>query len=634
MEKQKIGIKLADGTFYPILNDGVPDVQTLELTTVRDDQTTVQLDLYRSSSDLMQDAEYVDTLLIENLLPRPKETPSLALKISLDEENVLSAEIEDSESGEHSETKVSLVTLDSSERTQYPDFTMLDAENADNDSNDSLLDEFADNTVAEQEAEMSSENEKDQLDDLNLDDFGDVDSLLADNSDTLADISEPVESANSTDELADDLKMDDIIPEDVSSEEKIDDNSDMNFDMDSLPDFDNSEANVIEEPVESIEEPVEENIIEEPIEESIEDAINEEPVAQETSEDDLGSMDFPDIELPVDSKEDDLSSLDDFPNMDDFDSSNEVTDTKEENAIVEDAITEEPSTEEPAMEEPVFDTDSAFDTEPVFDEPVQETVEENEIADMSFPTEEKANDEDILKDSILGDDDFSSTTTESESNDLPDFDDSEFSTPKIENESFPDFNEIAPSNDDDFSSKIDTSQDLDDSIPGPDFSFSDLYDKETISGESCPPNKKCSIPVLVCIICAVISVLALLGILLLSPLQLSKKGDNKDGLFADDNTPVEQIVETQEETIVEDKDAAKEDEIVIVETPIVAPVETEVVKEDIKIVQYKVKWGDTLWDIASTYYKNPWLYRFIAEYNHLENPDYIISGTVLDIPPR
>ena len=42
-----IGIKLADGSFYPILEEGNPDTKSLELTTVLDNQTTVQVDLYK-----------------------------------------------------------------------------------------------------------------------------------------------------------------------------------------------------------------------------------------------------------------------------------------------------------------------------------------------------------------------------------------------------------------------------------------------------------------------------------------------------------------------------------------------------------------------------------------------------------
>ena len=72
-----IGIKLADGSFYPVMEEGKPFSKKLELTTVRDDQSTVQLHLYRSATGSMEDAEYVDTLLIENLVPHPKQENTL-----------------------------------------------------------------------------------------------------------------------------------------------------------------------------------------------------------------------------------------------------------------------------------------------------------------------------------------------------------------------------------------------------------------------------------------------------------------------------------------------------------------------------------------------------------------------------
>lgn len=51
-------------------------------------------------------------------------------------------------------------------------------------------------------------------------------------------------------------------------------------------------------------------------------------------------------------------------------------------------------------------------------------------------------------------------------------------------------------------------------------------------------------------------------------------------------------------------------------------------------VRYKIRWGDTLWDISETYYQNPWLYKEIAEHNKLTNPDVVISGTYIEIPPK
>lgn len=51
-------------------------------------------------------------------------------------------------------------------------------------------------------------------------------------------------------------------------------------------------------------------------------------------------------------------------------------------------------------------------------------------------------------------------------------------------------------------------------------------------------------------------------------------------------------------------------------------------------VRYKIKWGDTLWDLSETYYKNPWLYKKIARHNKIKNPNLIISGTYIEIPPK
>jgi hypothetical protein len=51
-------------------------------------------------------------------------------------------------------------------------------------------------------------------------------------------------------------------------------------------------------------------------------------------------------------------------------------------------------------------------------------------------------------------------------------------------------------------------------------------------------------------------------------------------------------------------------------------------------VPYTIRYGDTLWDIAGAFYRNPWLYPRIARYNNIRNPDRIISGTTIRIPPR
>ena len=100
-----IGIKLADGSFYPILEKGKSDKKTLDLTTVTDNQTTVQVDLYSSDTGTMEGAEYVDTLEIRQLEPHPNGEPDLHLEVSLDADDKLHAQVVDPETGKSSETQ-------------------------------------------------------------------------------------------------------------------------------------------------------------------------------------------------------------------------------------------------------------------------------------------------------------------------------------------------------------------------------------------------------------------------------------------------------------------------------------------------------------------------------------------------
>jgi len=51
-------------------------------------------------------------------------------------------------------------------------------------------------------------------------------------------------------------------------------------------------------------------------------------------------------------------------------------------------------------------------------------------------------------------------------------------------------------------------------------------------------------------------------------------------------------------------------------------------------VAYQIRWGDTLWDISAAFYRNPWLYPRIARHNNIRNPDVIIAGKTIRIPPK
>ncbi|GHV80024.1 hypothetical protein AGMMS49944_18150 [Spirochaetia bacterium] len=122
-----IGIKVADGEFYPVLEENSPVKKRLILTTAHDNQKSAQIDLYNSSAKTMADALYVGSLVVENITPQPKNTPSLEMILSANESGELSADIVDlgSPGGERQHLSVSLPSLEEDAPTaDIPDFEL------------------------------------------------------------------------------------------------------------------------------------------------------------------------------------------------------------------------------------------------------------------------------------------------------------------------------------------------------------------------------------------------------------------------------------------------------------------------------------------------------------------------------
>ena len=554
---KKIGIKLADGSFYPIMEDGVPQKKLMELTTVQDNQTTASIDLYRSESGTMEDAEYVDTVEISELVPHPGGEASMSFTIQLDENNMLSAEVIDPESGKTSATKADLVNLPSEKRNSVPDYTLseIDGEEFEEPplpeapvtwSQNEEDDDFDDSVVAEEreaDAVGSLDVNSFDLSGLDLDDFASIDdahvnALLGDD-DTLV--------ANTE------------VEEPVGKEEA------PSFD---LPDFD-------------------------------------EPAAQEEAP----SFDLPDFEEPAAQEEVTSFDLPDF----------------EEPAAQEEA----PSFDLPDFDEPAAQEEAPSFDLPDFDEPAaQEEASSFDLPDFDFgngPARFASLDNQQLDDTYQ----FDGSDTVYEDS-LPDFS-------KFE---LPDFDEPLRN---DFSfgeeSGLFTENDFKDpafymneskTTSNP-FDFSDLYDdREDELKQQENSKRRSGISVVICIICALVCVGILLFILFLLPSKLADRtGASENGAVAASNSA------TGEAGAVEpDETAAVEDVIVIVETPSVTPVPPPQAAKKTNEVRYEVKWGDTLWDIAQSYYNNPWLYQRIVSANNIKNPDYIVAGTVLVIPPQ
>lgn len=350
MNKDIIGIKLSDGSFYPVFTMGKATEKKLTLTTARDGQTSIRLHLYRSAFGAMEDAEYIDSLRLDGLASHGMNEPTVSFKLSLDEQGNISAELSDSETGASTSKPIQL-----SAAAAMPDIPDFD---------------------------FGSDTETDELPDLDFD------------------IPDPQDEAS--------------------------------FDVPPL------------------------------------------------TEEDL------DFDLP----DSDISS------------------------------------------------DTSFLSEPADQNP---------------------------------DDDFSMTESP--------------------------------------------------------FTDSSLYDNLS------PDTKKkekagFSIPLAICIICAIICLFVLGIILFINPPKwFSKTTEEAPGYTFDG-----QLIP---DTVDEEASSPNEDTIIVADEPII-PEQPDIVEpdaqEDSSQIMHHVKWGDTLWDLAGSYYKNPWAYPRIAKENNIKNPDLIISGTTLIIP--
>jgi len=110
-----IGIKIANGEFYPLVEENSLIKKRLILTTVHDNQPSVQIDLYRSPVQAMTEAQYIGTVVVENIKPKPKGEPSIEMIISSDKNGNIVADaldLDNGAGGEHYVLTVSLQSMD------------------------------------------------------------------------------------------------------------------------------------------------------------------------------------------------------------------------------------------------------------------------------------------------------------------------------------------------------------------------------------------------------------------------------------------------------------------------------------------------------------------------------------------
>lgn len=594
-----IGIKLADGSFYPILEEGTAKTYQLDLTTVKDGQTKVQIDLYRSESGSMEDAQYVDTLEVSNLVPHPNGEADLHLSVSLNENNELDAKVIDEETGRQSETSVTLVSRTLAERANPANFEL-------------------------------SEEQKDSAEQAKIDEIPEI----------AAGLDEPT------------FAEDDFVAETVEDS-----------------DFSESEESGRSEKPEELEfETVPfsfDSELENDVAEVDPDSKNDEPQAEGFKAEDEPDFDAK-AAAPAEEKTETEQNAGIAPSPDEtvFEPENNALDAEQNKADDSNIVSEDfeipdfPENSEKTKEADSFDAADNFEL-PEFPEDNLDSKTDDDFSGLK--------DDDFVD---LKNDNFSDL--KSEDFELPDFDETVadsntekkqenensakpeglngyFDDPAFKND--PVFNETnldSTNNEIDF----DTSAlDSPDSSASQAMDFSDLYDKETLDGKNNSYNdeeetkKKTRVPVIICVVCAIICVIATLLILFVVPSKYNLLKNHKE------KEPIEVLSENNSQTEnsdiqpedIQNKEIAAEPKPApeaVEDTVVVAPEPEAVVPvppapktaEKAKDIKYRIRWGDTLWDISDAYYKNPWRYKKIARYNKIKNPDLIISGTDIFIP--
>ena len=118
-----IGLKLADGRFFPVLEETERIAKRVVLTTVQKGQTQVKVDLYRGDTESdSRSWEYIASLVLEHVKPTSTGMPELELILRLTDTSTLDARIQDEGSGEYQSLRIDIESL------EYGDFSLPDFE--------------------------------------------------------------------------------------------------------------------------------------------------------------------------------------------------------------------------------------------------------------------------------------------------------------------------------------------------------------------------------------------------------------------------------------------------------------------------------------------------------------------------
>jgi LysM repeat protein len=115
---------MANGSFFPIMDESATGRKKLILTTVNDEQESVQIDLYRGKGKSLENASYLGSLIIEDIEEAKRGDPEIELIMGIDPEGNLNASAGDVKTGKHQTLSVSLEALSEEESYDFPEFEL------------------------------------------------------------------------------------------------------------------------------------------------------------------------------------------------------------------------------------------------------------------------------------------------------------------------------------------------------------------------------------------------------------------------------------------------------------------------------------------------------------------------------
>ncbi len=145
MDSPVIGIKIANGTYFPILKEEDRIKKRVILTPVAEGQTDVKIDIFRGDGEGMFNPVYVASLILNNIEPAADNSIEIELLIGISDDNILDAEAYDPVSGEKQLLSISMEAVDETDFFEIPDeeesTPYFNAEMADEDFDSFSLDE-------------------------------------------------------------------------------------------------------------------------------------------------------------------------------------------------------------------------------------------------------------------------------------------------------------------------------------------------------------------------------------------------------------------------------------------------------------------------------------------------------------